>query len=112
MNSLAVRLFFSATVWIILTLLAAGLLLSDLNKKSNFAAFDDRLNLLLETLIGASRVDSSDSITVVSSIGDPRFFQPYSGWYWQVNNGAQTVSRSRSMSVSYTHLTLPTMDAV
>ncbi len=97
MNSLAVRLFFSATVWIILTLLAAGLLLSDLNKKSNFAAFDDRLNLLLETLIGASRVDSSDSITVVSSIGDPRFFQPYSGWYWQVNNGAQTVSRSRSM---------------
>ena len=97
MNSLAVRLFFSATVWIILTLLAAGLLLSDLNKKSNFAAFDDRLNLLLETLIGASRVDSSDSITVVSSIGDPRFFQPYSGWYWQVNNGAKTISRSRSM---------------
>ena len=47
MNSLAVRLFFSATVWIILTLLAAGLLLSDLNKKSTFAAFDDRLNLLL-----------------------------------------------------------------
>ena len=55
------------------------------------------LNLLLETLIGASRVDSSDSITVVSSIGDPRFFQPYSGWYWQVNNGAKTLSRSRSM---------------
>ena len=78
-------------------MLAAGLLLSDLNKKSNFAAFDDRLNLLLETLIGASRVDSSDSITVVSSIGDPRFFQPYSGWYWQVNNGAKTLSRSRSM---------------
>ena len=43
MNSLAVRLFFSATVWIILTLVAAGLLLSDLNKKSNFAAFDDRI---------------------------------------------------------------------
>ena len=97
MNSLAVRLFLSATVWIILTLLAAGLLLSDLNKKTNFEAFDDRLNLLLETLIGASRVDSSDSITVVSSIGDPRFFQPYSGWYWQVSNGVKTLSRSRSM---------------
>ena len=60
-------------------MLAAGLLLSDLNKKSNFAAFDDRLNLLLETLIGASRVDSSDSITVVSSIGDPRFFNLIQG---------------------------------
>ena len=84
-------------MWIILTLLAAGLLLSDLNKKTNFAAFDDRLNILLESLIGASRVDSSDGITVVSSIGEPRFFQPYSGWYWQINKGTQTVSRSRSM---------------
>ena len=73
MNSLAVRLFFSATIWIFFTLISAGLLLSDLNEKTNFEAFDDRLNLLLETLIGASRVDS-DGITVVSTIGDPRFF--------------------------------------
>jgi len=97
MNSLAVRLFFSATVWIILTLLSAGLLLSDLNKKNNLEAFDDRLNLLLETLIGGSKVDSTEGITVVTSIGDPRFFQPYSGWYWQINKGAKTLSRSRSM---------------
>ena len=52
---------------------------------------------MLETLIGASRVDSSDGITVVSTIGDPRFFQPYSGWYWQVNNESKTLVRSRSM---------------
>ena len=97
MNSLAVRLFFSATVWIILTLLSAGLLLSDLNKQNNLEAFDDRLNLLVETLIGGSKVDSSDGITVVTSIGDPRFFQPYSGWYWQINKGSKTLSRSRSM---------------
>ena len=97
MNSLAVRLFLSATIWIIFTLVSAGLLLSDLNEKSNFNAFDDRLNLLLETLIGASRVDSSDGITVVSSIGDPRYFQPYSGWYWQVSMGSKTLVRSRSM---------------
>ncbi len=97
MNSLAVRLFFSATVWIILTLLSAGLLLSDLNKQNNLEAFDDRLNLLVETLIGGSKVDSSEGITVVTSIGDPRFFQPYSGWYWQINKGNKTLSRSRSM---------------
>ena len=48
-------------------------------------------------MIGASRVDSSDGITVVSTIGDPRFFQPYSGWYWQVNNESKTLVRSRSM---------------
>ena len=51
----------------------------------------------METLIGASRLDSSDGITVVSTIGDPRYFQPYSGWYWQINDGAKTLARSRSM---------------
>ena len=97
MNSLALRLFTSAIVWIFLTLLGTGIVLSDLNKQSNLKAFDDKLNLLLETLIGASKIDSSNSITVISSIGDPRFFQPYSGWYWQINSGAKTLSRSRSM---------------
>ena len=90
MNSLALRLFTSAFVWIFLALIATGVVLSDLNRESNVRAFDDKLNLLLETLIGASRIDSTDSITVVSSIGDPRFFQPYSGWYWQINSGAKT----------------------
>ena len=97
MNSLAVRLFLTATIWILLTLFSAGLLLSDLNEKTNFKAFDDRLNLSLETLIGASRIDSSESVTVVSSICDPRYFQPYSVWYWQINDGAKTLVRSRSM---------------
>ena len=97
MNSLALRLFTSAVVWIILTLVGTGLILSDLNKETNQKAFDDKLNLLLEALIGASRLDSQESITVISSIGEPRFFQPYSGWYWQINSGAKTLSRSRSM---------------
>ncbi len=97
MNSLALRLFTSAFVWIFLALIATGVVLSDLNRESNVRAFDDKLTLLLETLIGASRIDSTDNITVVSSIGDPRFFQPYSGWYWQINSGAKTLSRSRSM---------------
>ena len=97
MNSLALRLFTSAAVWIVLTLVGTGLILSDLNRETNQQAFDDKLNLLLEALIGASRVDSQESITVISSIGEPRFFQPYSGWYWQINSGAKTLSRSRSM---------------
>ena len=51
----------------------------------------------METLIGSSKIDSSESITVVNPLGDPRFFQPYSGWYWQINDGAKTLARSRSM---------------
>lgn len=96
-NSLALRLFLSAFVWILLTLMGGGLLLSDLFRETAEKSFEDKLNLFMETLIGSSKVDSSESITVVNPIGDPRFFQPYSGWYWQINEGSQTLVRSRSM---------------
>ena len=96
-NSLALRLFLSASVWILLTLFSGGLLLSDIFKESSEKAFEDKLNLFIETLIGSSKIDSKESITVVNPLGDPRFFQPYSGWYWQINNGSKTLVRSRSM---------------
>ena len=96
-NSLALRLFLSAFVWILLTLMGGGLLLSDLFRETAEKSFEDKLNLFMETLIGSSKIDSSESITVVNPIGDPRFFQPYSGWYWQINQGSQTLVRSRSM---------------
>ena len=97
MNSLALRLFLSASVWIIFTLFSGGLLLSNVFRESSQKAFEDKLNFFMETLIGASRVDSTSSITVVSELGDPRFFRPYSGWYWQINEKSKTLVRSRSM---------------
>lgn len=97
LNSLALRLFLSASVWITFTLFSGGLLLSDIFKDTTQKAFEDKLNLFMETLIGASKVDSRSSITVVNELGDPRFFQPYSGWYWQINKGSTTLQRSRSM---------------
>ena len=77
--------------------MGGGLLLSDLFRETAEKSFEDKLNLFMETLIGSSKIDSSESITVVNPIGDPRFFQPYSGWYWQINEGSQTLVRSRSM---------------
>ncbi len=96
-NSLALRLFLSASVWVLLTLFSGGLLLSDLFRESVEKSFEDKLNLFMETLIGSSKIDSTDSITVVNPLGDPRFFQPYSGWYYQINSGSKTLVRSRSM---------------
>ncbi|MAI85108.1 MAG: hypothetical protein CMM91_09300 [Rickettsiales bacterium] len=96
-NSLALRLFLSASVWILLTLFSGGLLLSDIFRESTEKSFNDKLNLFMESLIGSSKIDSTNSITVVNSLGDPRFFQPYSGWYWQINEGSKTLVRSRSM---------------
>ena len=76
---------------------SGGLLLSNVFRESTQKAFEDKLNFFMETLIGASRVDSTSSITVVSELGDPRFYRPYSGWYWQINEKSKTLVRSRSM---------------
>lgn len=97
LNSLALRLFLSASVWIIFTLFSGGLLLSNVFRESTQKAFEDKLNFFMETLIGSSKVDSTSSITVVNELGDPRFYQPYSGWYWQINQKSKTLVRSRSM---------------
>ena len=50
-NSLAARLFLSATAWVVLILLVTGIALSAVYQRSVERAFDRRLNFYLRTLI-------------------------------------------------------------
>ena len=50
-NSLALRLFLSATVWTVLILFVTGVVLSGLYRDSVERAFDRRLGVYLKTLI-------------------------------------------------------------
>ena len=50
-NSLALRLFLSATVWTVLILFVTGFVLSGLYRDSVERAFDRRLGVYLKTLI-------------------------------------------------------------
>ena len=53
LNSLAGRLIAAATLWAALALVAAGLILVSLYRSTVENAFDQRLNVYLQTLIGA-----------------------------------------------------------
>lgn len=116
-NSLATRLFLSATAWVVLVLILTGIVLSSVYKRSVERAFDRRLNFYLRTLIAeaAAPVDDSGdkgdkaSERSAPSLGEPLFELPLSGWYWRMarTDGDKTEVRA---SRSLWDATLPSLD--
>ena len=99
-NSLALRLFVSATAWAVVILLITGIVLSSLYRQAVERAFDRRLGVYLRTLVAdvASPDESNDKAS--PALGEPLFELPLSGWYWQVTRldpGKSEVRASRSL---------------
>ncbi len=96
-RSLALRLVLGAGLWIAAALLAGGIALSALFRDYVEQSFDARMTVLLESLVAVSELDAEGRLRLSRSVGEPRFDQPYSGWYWQIAEGGKPVSRSRSL---------------
>ena len=99
-NSLALRLFLSATVWTVLILLVTGFVLSGLYRDSVERGFDRRLSVYLKTLIADLAAPDIPIERTGQMLGEPLFELPLSGWYWQVTRldpGKAGVRASRSL---------------
>ena len=99
-NSLALRLFLSATVWTVLILLVTGLALSGLYRSSVERGFDRRLGVYLKTLIADLASPDIPIEKTGQMLGEPLFELPLSGWYWQVtrlDRSKPEVTSSRSL---------------
>jgi signal transduction histidine kinase len=83
-NSLATRLFFSATAWVVVILTITGFALSSVYRNATERAFDRRLNLYLRTLIAEVATPDVPPDRQFQSLGEPLFELPLSGWYWQI----------------------------
>jgi len=87
----------SAGLWTLFALVAGGVLLVVLFRDSVERSFDARLDVLLESLIVAADYSQERGVFLSGPLGEPRFEQPYSGWYWQITvPGGQTIP-SRSL---------------
>ena len=58
---------------------------------------EDELNAHLLQLAAAIRIGGGAAVEIAREPADPRFAQPFSGLYWQVAKGDETVLRSRSL---------------
>jgi signal transduction histidine kinase len=99
-NSLALRLFLSATAWAVVILLITGVVLSSLYRQSAERAFDRRLGVYLRTLVADVASPDEPAEKFPQSLGEPLFELPLSGWYWQVTRtdpGKTDMRASRSL---------------
>jgi len=99
-NSLALRLFLSATAWAVVILLITGIVLSSLYRQAVERAFDRRLGVYLRTLVADVASPEEVGEKFPQSLGEPLFELPLSGWYWQVTRvdpGKSEVRSSRSL---------------
>jgi signal transduction histidine kinase len=98
-GTLTARLVAVSVVWIAAALIAGGFLLAGLFHAHVERSFDRRLEILVEALVAVTDAETGAQgvIRVLGPQGDPRFEQPYSGLYWQINEGAKVRLASPSL---------------
>ncbi len=97
MRSLNARLMLSAGVWITLVLIVGGFALSFVFQQSADSSFRRRLEISVNALVAATDIHDTGQLAVARSLGDPRFEQALSGWYWQISSEGAPLARSRSL---------------
>ncbi len=83
-NSLALRLLISSAAWTLMILSITGAILISLCRDFIEESFDQRLNQDLENLIAKTAPQGSFDIRRPTDLGEPLFYKPLSGAYWQI----------------------------
>lgn len=95
--SLSLRLVGAAVVWLALMLAIGGVVLALAFRSTVEQEFSHRLDAMLKAMIAATEITPDGTVTVVRPLGDPRFDQVFSGWYWEVTEPGGRQIRSRSL---------------
>jgi signal transduction histidine kinase len=97
-RSLRFRLLAAAAVSVSLALIAAAFGLIILFEHHVERRLDQELETDLRQLIARIEIDADGRIHIGSELSDPRFKEPLSGWYWQIQDDIRlTLLRSRSL---------------
>ncbi|MEQ1950702.1 ATP-binding protein [Mesorhizobium yinganensis] len=100
-RSLAFRVVAFSTIWAIVTLIIIYTVIAALYRETSERGFDSLLSAHLFNLIGSVGVSQSGTLTGTPDLGDLRFSEPQSGWYWEVEPVSEGLSgRLRSLSMT------------
>ena len=86
-----------AAAWIIPLLGLGGYALDRVLVGAITQNFDSQLDFVLTAMVSSADVDDVGDVHFLRLLGDQRFFEPYSGLYWQVSAPGQDSFRSRSL---------------
>lgn len=96
--SLARRLFLSATAVSVVVLLVIGVVLSSLYRSAVERAFDRRISVYLRNIVAEIANNPKTPTIEPETLGEPLFFIPASGWYWQITRQSEPQERKASRS--------------
>ncbi|MCO5073532.1 MAG: ATP-binding protein [Rhizobiaceae bacterium] len=112
LRSLTLRVIAFSTVWAILALVVISTVITTLYRSSSERGFNSVLSAHLFNLIGSVGVSDTGALTGSPDLGDLRFSEPGSGWYWSVEPVSGNLS-GKLKSLSMTRdLPSPTADEV
>ncbi len=86
-----------AAAWIFLLLLGGGLALDRVLANAITRNFDDGQQYVLTSMVAAAEIDDFGEVRLNRPLGDQRFLEPNSGFYWQINGTGFAPFRSRSL---------------
>lgn len=90
-RSLTFRVIAFSTVWAIVTLVVIFTLITTLYRQASERGFDSLLSAHLFNLIGSIGISDNGALTGAPDLGDLRFSEPNSGWYWSVEPASEGV---------------------
>jgi signal transduction histidine kinase len=83
-GSLSRRMIGIAAAWILVLLLGGGLALDRVLTNAITRNFDEGQQYVLTSMIAAAEIDDFGEVRLSRPLGDQRFLEPYSGFYWQI----------------------------
>lgn len=101
--SLSKRLLIGNIAWVVAVVFIVAWALSGFFRQYTLNKIESELNLHINQLISAINIDEDDKVNLKFELNDPRFTQPLSGLYWQIDrlddNGIlhKSVLSSRSL---------------
>ncbi|MBF9000691.1 ATP-binding protein [Vibrio nitrifigilis] len=94
--SIKSRLLWAAALWLSVMLVAAGYLIPNLVKHYLVQDAQDQMSLAMDEITANLGANDNGQLTLPVRLSDPRYSQPYSGLYWTIHMGHDTL-RSRSL---------------
>jgi signal transduction histidine kinase len=96
-GSLRRRMISVAALWIFVLLLGGGVALDRVLTNAITQNFDDGQQYVLTSMIASAEIGPDGEVLLNKPLGDQRFLEPYSGFYWQIAGGGLDPFRSRSL---------------
>ena len=102
-RSVAFRVIAFSTVWAVVALIVIYTVIATLYRQASERGFESLLSAHLFNLIGSVGVSEPGVLTGGPDLGDLRFSEPESGWYWAVEPVSPGLSGTlRSLSMTET----------